>query len=106
MYKMIPVLISMRCFLFGFNGGPIAQDAAHTQNPPWGNQDWEYEKIDDLRTLKGRFDIQNPGTMSDSPAISCCGEEQLKFPAMIGLDHSNNIDVVDQHNHRIQKYKL
>lgn len=43
--------------------------------PSWGNHDWEYESIDDLRTLKGRFDIPNPGTMSDAPAISCCGED-------------------------------
>jgi len=43
--------------------------------PAWGNHDWEYEDKDDLRTLKGRFDIPNPGTISDSPAISCCGED-------------------------------
>ncbi len=43
--------------------------------PAWGNHDWEYEDIDDLRTLKGRFDIPNAGTMSDAPEISCCGED-------------------------------
>ncbi len=43
--------------------------------PAWGNHDWEYEDKDDLRTLKGRFDIPNPGTISDSPAISCCRED-------------------------------
>ena len=43
--------------------------------PAWGNHDWEYEDIDDLRTVKGRFDIPNPGTMSDAPAVSCCGED-------------------------------
>jgi hypothetical protein len=43
--------------------------------PAWGNHDWEYTDKDDLRTLKGRFDIPNPGTISDSPAISCCGED-------------------------------
>jgi hypothetical protein len=43
--------------------------------PAWGNHDWEYDTIDDLRTVKGRFDIPNPGTISGSPAISCCGED-------------------------------
>lgn len=43
--------------------------------PAWGNHDWEYTDKDDLRTLKGRFDIPNPGTISSSPAISCCGED-------------------------------
>jgi hypothetical protein len=43
--------------------------------PAWGNHDWEYTDVDDLRTLKGRFDIPNPGTISNSPAISCCGED-------------------------------
>jgi hypothetical protein len=43
--------------------------------PAWGNHDWEYTDKDDLRTLKGRFDIPNPGTISDAPAISCCGED-------------------------------
>jgi hypothetical protein len=43
--------------------------------PAWGNHDWEYDYIDDLRTLKGRFDIPNPGTISDGPAVSCCGED-------------------------------
>lgn len=43
--------------------------------PAWGNHDWEYTDVDDLRTLKGRFDIPNPGTISTSPAISCCGED-------------------------------
>jgi hypothetical protein len=43
--------------------------------PVWGNHDWEYDTIDDLRTYKGRFDIPNPGTISSSPAISCCGED-------------------------------
>ncbi len=43
--------------------------------PAWGNHDWEYDTIDDLRTLKGRFDIPNPGTISDAPEISCCGED-------------------------------
>ncbi len=43
--------------------------------PAWGNHDWEYEDIDDLRTVKGRFDIPNPGTMSDAPEVSCCGED-------------------------------
>jgi hypothetical protein len=43
--------------------------------PAWGNHDWEYDTIDDLRTYKGRFDIPNPGTISSSPQISCCGED-------------------------------
>jgi predicted MPP superfamily phosphohydrolase len=43
--------------------------------PAWGNHDWEYTDKDDLRTLKGRFDIPHPGTISSSPAISCCGED-------------------------------
>jgi hypothetical protein len=43
--------------------------------PAWGNHDWEYTDVDDLRSLKGRFDIPNPGTISNSPAISCCGED-------------------------------
>jgi hypothetical protein len=44
-------------------------------NPAWGNHDWEYDTVDDLRTVKGRFDIPHPGTISGSPAISCCGED-------------------------------
>lgn len=47
--------------------------------PAWGNHDWEYDDIDDLRTLKGRFDLPNPGTMSDAPKISCCGEDWSWF---------------------------
>lgn len=43
--------------------------------PAWGNHDWEYTNKDDLRTLKGRFDIPNPGTISSSPTVSCCGED-------------------------------
>lgn len=43
--------------------------------PVWGNHDWEYDTIDDLRTYKGRFDIPNPGAITDSPEISCCGED-------------------------------
>jgi hypothetical protein len=43
--------------------------------PVEGNHDWEYTKDDDLRTYKGRFDIPNPGTISSSPAVSCCGED-------------------------------
>jgi hypothetical protein len=43
--------------------------------PAWGNHDWEYDTIDDLRTYKGRFDIPHPGTITDSPKISCCGED-------------------------------
>lgn len=43
--------------------------------PAWGNHDWEYDTIDDLRSYKGRFDIPNPGTISESPEISCCGED-------------------------------
>jgi hypothetical protein len=43
--------------------------------PAWGNHDWEYTDVDDLRTLKGRFDIPHPGTISSSPAVSCCGED-------------------------------
>lgn len=43
--------------------------------PAWGNHDWEYGDINDLRTVKGRFDIPNPGTMYDAPEISCCGED-------------------------------
>lgn len=43
--------------------------------PAWGNHDWEYDSIDDLRTYKGRFDIPNPGTIPTSPAVSCCGED-------------------------------
>ena len=29
---------------------------------------------------------------------------QFKYPAMITVDNSGNIYVVDQHNHRIQKF--
>ena len=29
---------------------------------------------------------------------------QLKFPAMIAVDQASNVYVVDQHNHRIQKF--
>jgi hypothetical protein len=43
--------------------------------PVWGNHDWEYTTDDDLRTYKGRFDIPHPGTISSSPAVSCCGED-------------------------------
>jgi hypothetical protein len=43
--------------------------------PAWGNHDWEYDSIDDLRSYKGRFDIPHPGTISESPEISCCGED-------------------------------
>ena len=43
--------------------------------PVWGNHDWEYTNFDDLRTYKGRFDIPNPGTISSSPSVSCCGED-------------------------------
>jgi hypothetical protein len=43
--------------------------------PAWGNHDWEYDTIDDLRSYKGRFDIPNPGTISGSPEVSCCGED-------------------------------
>jgi hypothetical protein len=43
--------------------------------PAWGNHDWEYDTIDDLRTYKGRFDIPNQDTITGSPAISCCGED-------------------------------
>jgi hypothetical protein len=43
--------------------------------PAWGNHDWEYDTIDDLRSYKGRFDIPNPGTISSSPQVSCCGED-------------------------------
>jgi hypothetical protein len=43
--------------------------------PAWGNHDWEYDTIDDLRTYKGRFDIPHPGTITGSPAVSCCGED-------------------------------
>lgn len=43
--------------------------------PAWGNHDWEYDTIDDLRSYKGRFDIPHPGTISGSPKISCCGED-------------------------------
>ncbi len=43
--------------------------------PAWGNHDWEYSEIDDLRTLKGRFDIPNPQTSPGSPEISCCSED-------------------------------
>jgi hypothetical protein len=50
-----------------------SQDAAWM--PVWGNHDWEYDTIDDLRSYKGRFDIPNPGTITGSPAISCCGED-------------------------------
>jgi hypothetical protein len=50
-----------------------SQDAAWM--PAWGNHDWEYTDKDDLRTLKGRFDIPNPGTISSSPVVSCCGED-------------------------------
>lgn len=47
--------------------------------PVEGNHDWEYAKADDLRTMKGRFDLPNPGTISSSPAISCCGEDWSWF---------------------------
>ena len=43
--------------------------------PAWGNHDWQYTDVDDLRTYKGRFDIPNPGTISSSPSVSCCGED-------------------------------
>ena len=43
--------------------------------PAWGNHDWEYTDADDLRTYKARFDIPNPGTISSSPSVSCCGED-------------------------------
>jgi hypothetical protein len=43
--------------------------------PAWGNHDWEYDSIDDLRSYKGRFDIPHPGTISESPSVSCCGED-------------------------------
>jgi hypothetical protein len=50
-----------------------AQSAAWM--PAWGNHDWGYPDVDDLRTYKARFDIPNPGTISSSPSISCCGED-------------------------------
>jgi tripartite motif-containing protein 71 len=37
------------------------------------------------------------GEFGDAPG-------QFKYPAMIALDHSGNVYVVDQHNHRIQKF--
>jgi predicted MPP superfamily phosphohydrolase len=43
--------------------------------PAWGNHDWEYTTVDDLRTTKGRFDIPNPGTIATSPAASSGGED-------------------------------
>jgi hypothetical protein len=43
--------------------------------PAWGNHDWEYTTVDDLRTVKGRFDIPNPGTIATSPAVSSGGED-------------------------------
>ncbi len=43
--------------------------------PAWGNHDWQYTDVDDLRTYKARFDIPNPGTISSSPSVSCCGED-------------------------------
>lgn len=43
--------------------------------PVEGNHDWEYTTADDLRTYKGRFDIPNPGTISNSPTVSAGGED-------------------------------
>jgi hypothetical protein len=43
--------------------------------PVEGNHDWEYTAADDLRTYKGRFDIPNPGTISNSPTASAGGED-------------------------------
>lgn len=40
-----------------------------------GNHDWEYNAYDDLRTYKGRFDIPNPGRISNSPAVSAGSED-------------------------------
>jgi hypothetical protein len=44
--------------------------------PAWGNHDWGYEDVDDLRTYKGRFDIPNPGTISSSPFFQSLGTLQ------------------------------
>jgi hypothetical protein len=44
--------------------------------PIWGNHDWQDNPSnDDLRTLKGRFDIANPQTAYGSPTPGCCDED-------------------------------
>jgi hypothetical protein len=54
-----------------------SQDAAWM--PIWGNHDWEDNpKSDDLRTLKGRFDIPNAGTVPSSPADGAGGYERYE----------------------------
>lgn len=53
-----------------------SQDTAYM--PAWGNHEWTYT-TDDLRNYKGRFDLPNPQTSPDSPAISCCGEDWYWF---------------------------
>jgi hypothetical protein len=50
-----------------------SQDSAWM--PAWGNHDWEYTTVDDLRSYKGRFDLPNAQTSPGSPAVSCCGED-------------------------------
>lgn len=50
--------------------------------PAWGNHDWGDNvspPLDDLRNLKGRFDLPNSQTSPGSPSISCCGEDWYYF---------------------------
>ncbi|MEP7133750.1 MAG: right-handed parallel beta-helix repeat-containing protein [Chloroflexota bacterium] len=47
--------------------------------PAWGNHEYENEVNDNLNNYKGRFDLPNPQTSPNSPAISCCGEDWYYF---------------------------
>ncbi|TMQ56084.1 MAG: PKD domain-containing protein [Candidatus Eisenbacteria bacterium] len=51
-----------------------SQDAAYM--PAWGNHEWDTAN-DDLRNVKGRFELPNPQTSPGSP--SCCGEDWYWF---------------------------
>lgn len=53
-----------------------SRDAAYM--PVWGNHEWN-KSTDDLRNYKGRFDFPNPQTSTNSPKISCCGEDWYWF---------------------------
>ncbi len=46
--------------------------------PVWGNHEWD-KQTDNLRNYKGRFDFPNPQISTNSPAISCCGEDWYWF---------------------------
>ncbi|HEY3215591.1 MAG TPA: PKD domain-containing protein [Candidatus Eisenbacteria bacterium] len=54
-----------------------SQDAAYM--PAWGNHEYAFPKMDDLRNYKGRFDFPSPQTSPGSPAVSCCGEDWYWF---------------------------